>query len=129
MKWKVLLIVVLLAGGGIAVGVSTGVLGAAPAAASSDYLTAQAAVADVVDQVAATGAIAASASWGLTFGSAAHAASDSSGTGAGSVTWPVTSVKVAVGDVVKNGQALAAASTSDLDAQIADANRSWKSAR
>jgi multidrug efflux pump subunit AcrA (membrane-fusion protein) len=63
MKWKVLLIVALLAAGGVAVGASLGLLGAASASASTDYLTAQAAVADVVDQVAATGSIAPSASW------------------------------------------------------------------
>jgi macrolide-specific efflux system membrane fusion protein len=128
MKWKVLLIVVLLAGGGVAVGASLGLLGASPASASSDYLTAQAAVADVVDEVAATGAVAASASWGLTFGTAAHPVSDAAGNDPGSVTWPVTKVNVAVGDAVKKGQVLASASTAELEAQIADATRAWKNA-
>src|SRR4051794_24711064 len=106
MKWKVLLIVALLAGGGLAVGASLGVLGANPAAASNDYLTAQAATADVVAQVAATGSVAPATTWGLSFGSAAHAASSSSSSDNGSspVTWAVTAVKVAVGDRVTKGQ-------------------------
>jgi len=129
MKWKVLLIVALLAGGAVAVGASLGVIGASPASAANDYLTAQAAVADVVDQVAATGSIAPSASWGLTFGAAAHAAASSTGAAAGGVTWPVAKVNVAVGSAVKKGQVLAAASSTDLEAQIADADRAWQNAR
>jgi macrolide-specific efflux system membrane fusion protein len=44
------------------------------------------------------------------------------------VTWPVTKVNVAVGDTVKKGTVLATADTTDLDAQIADATRTSKSA-
>jgi RND family efflux transporter MFP subunit len=65
---------------------------------------------------------------GLTFGAAAHGATDGSGNGAGSVSWPVTKVAVAVGDAVRKGQVLATASTADLDAQIADATRAWQTA-
>src|SRR6185312_2369812 len=45
-----------------------------------------------------------------------------------SVSWPVTEVKVAVGDQVIAGQVLATAGTADLEAQIADAQRSASSA-
>ncbi|HKB29145.1 MAG TPA: efflux RND transporter periplasmic adaptor subunit [Candidatus Limnocylindrales bacterium] len=125
MKWKVLAIVVLLAGGGLAVGASLGVFGASAATSTTDYLTADAAVADVVAQVAATGAVAPSATYGLAFGAAPTLVTGSSaGAGAATVTWPVTNVGVAVGDRVTKGQVLATAATTDLDAQIADANRS-----
>lgn len=124
MKWKVLAIVVLLVGGGLAVGASLGVFGASAATASTSYLTAQAAVADVVDQVAATGSVAPSATYGLAFGSDPAAVTGSaSGTGASTITWPVTKVSVAVGDRVPKGQVLATAATTDLQAQIDDANR------
>ena len=130
MKWKVLLIVALLVGGSAAVGASLGVFGASAANATSDYLTAQAAVTDVVAQVAATGTVAASASWGLAFGTTAHAAATtaSAASGAASITWPVTKVSVAVGDKVIKGQVLATAATTDLQAQIADATRANTSA-
>jgi macrolide-specific efflux system membrane fusion protein len=130
-KWKVLLIVALLAGGSLAIGASLGVFGASAASGSTQYLTAQAAVGDVVAQVAATGSVAPATSWGLSFGDAAHSASSSSSSagGAGSITWPVTAVKVAVGDRVTKGAVLATAATTDLDAQIANALRALRSAR
>jgi membrane fusion protein, macrolide-specific efflux system len=131
MKWKVLLIVVLLVASGLAVGASMGLFGASPTASASDYLTAQAATTDVVAQVAATGSVAPSASWGLSFGTVAHApASSSASNGNGSaVTWPVTKVNVKVGDAVTKGEVLATASTTDIDAQIEAANRAWKNTR
>ena len=128
MKWKVLLIVALLAAGGLAVGASLGAFGAAASASPTDWLTAQAELTDVVDEVAATGSVGPSTTWGLAFGTTAHAASDSAGNDAGSVTWPVETLSVAVGDRVTKGQVLATASTADLDAQIADAARAWQTA-
>ena len=47
---------------------------------------------------------------------------------AASVAWPVTEVKVEVGDRVAAGDVLAAAADTDLEAQIADAARAAKSA-
>ena len=132
MKWKVLLIVALLAGGSLAVGASLGVFGASPASASTQYLTAQAAVGDVIAEVAATGSVAPATSWGLSFGNVAHAASSSSSSsaaGGASTTWPVTALKVAVGDRVTKGQVLATAATTDLEAQIANALRALRTAR
>ena len=69
MKLKVVAIVVLLVVGGAALVVGTGVLPRNTSAATT-YLTAAASVADVSDDVAATGSIAASTSWSLAFGSA-----------------------------------------------------------
>jgi macrolide-specific efflux system membrane fusion protein len=129
MKWKVLAIVVLLAGGAIAVGASLGVFSASAATATAQYLTADAAVADVVAEVAATGSIAPSATYGLAFGSEpAIVTGSSSGAGAATITWPVTKVSVAVGDRVTKGQVLATAATTDLDAQLGDAVRSYHNA-
>ena len=129
MKWKVLAIVVLLAGGAVAVGVSLGVIGAAPASAATEYLTAQAAVADVVAEVAATGAVAPTATYGLAFGEdPATVTGTTPAHGASTVTWPVTKVDVAVGDRVTKGETLATAATTDLQAQIDDANRALATA-
>jgi len=128
MKWKVLAIVVLLAGGGLAVGASLGAFGT-PAAAATNYLTAKAAVADVVAEVAATGTVVPSAAYGLAFGSEAVVVTgSSSGIGASTITWPVTKVSVAVGDRVTKGEVLATAATTDLEAQLADAVRSYRNA-
>ena len=127
MKWKVLAIVVLLAGGGVAAGASLGVFGAAVATGTTDYLTAQAAVADVVAEVAATGSVAPSATYGLAFGAEPTTATGSS-SGAPTITWPVSKVNVAVGDRVTKNEVLATAATTDLDAQIADAVRAYRNA-
>ena len=129
MKWKVLLIVGLLAGGGLAVGASLGAFGANVASGATDYLTAQAAVSDVVDQVAATGSVAPATTWGLSFGAAAHEVTESSsGPGDSSVRWPVTGVKVGIGDRITKGQVLATAATTDLEAQIDDATLAYRTA-
>jgi membrane fusion protein, macrolide-specific efflux system len=128
MKWKVLLIVALLAGSALAVGASLGVFGASATGLTTDYLTAQATVADVVAQVAATGTVEPSASWGLAFGTDPHAATTASAAAnsSQSITWPVTKVGVAVGDRVTKGQVLATAATTDLESQISDALRAWR---
>lgn len=136
MRLKIAAIVVLLAVGGGAVAVAAGAL--TPAATNATtLLTATAAVTDVTDEIAATGTVQAASQYDLAFGapatetdgssaSASSASSNSSPTG--SVTWPVTAVKVAVGDQVKAGQVLATANPSDVDAQIADARRAASSA-
>ncbi len=130
MKWKVLAIVVLLAGGAVAVGASLGVIGASPASAATDYLTVQAAIADVVAEVAATGAVAPSATYGLAFGADPGLVSGTTPAhGASTITWPVTKVSAAVGDRVTKGQVLATAATTDLQAQLDDANRALRVAR
>jgi len=134
MKWKLLAIVALVAGGAVAIAASFGAFGASASAASS-FLTSQAAVADVVNQVAATGTVAPTTTYTLAFGvapsSAAAASSSSSsanGSGSSTVTWPVKSVAVKIGDRVTKGQVLATASTTDLQAQVDDAARAFETA-
>ena len=136
MRLKIAAIVVLLAVGGGAVAVAAGALSPAATSATT-LLTATAAVTDVTDSIAATGTVEAAWQYDLSFGAgavetsgsaASTSAASSNGSLASSVTWPVTAVKVAVGDHVKAGQVLATAGTSDLDAQIADASRAASSA-
>jgi RND family efflux transporter MFP subunit len=135
MKLKLLAIVALLAGGGLAIAASLGTFGASATAAST-FLTAQAAVADVVNQVAATGTVASTTTYGLAFGAApsttaaASSASSSASNAQGStVTWPVKTVAVKVGDGVTKGQVLATALTTDLQAQVDDAARAYRTAQ
>ena len=135
MRLKLFAIVVLLVGGGAAVAWSTGLISPSQAAATT-YLTAAATVRDVSSDIAATGTVQATQSWNLQFGSAAQVATSSSSSsssnassGSSSVTWPVTAVKVAVGQAVKKGDVLATASTTDLDAQITSARRQRSSAK
>jgi membrane fusion protein, macrolide-specific efflux system len=136
MRLKIAAIVVLLAVGGGAVAVAAGAL--TPAATNATtLLTATAAVTDVTDEIAATGTVQAASQYDLAFGAAAAetdgssasaSSSSSNSSPTGSVTWPVTAVKVAVGDQVTAGQVLATADPKDVDAQIADARRAASSA-
>ena len=130
MRWKFLAIIVLVAVAAGAVAVSMGALTPATTSAT-DLLTSTAAVADVTDEVAATGTVASSETYGLGFGTAAWVVTDAAASTPpdSSVTWLVDSVKVKVGDTVQEGDQLATADTADLEAQIADAARSASSAR
>ena len=125
MKLKIVAILVL---GVIGVGAAFVALGGLPASASptTQYLTGAVTTGDVTNDVAATGTVAASTSYGLSFGSPAHLASATAS--AGSTTWTVATVKVKVGDTVKKGQTLATADTGDLKRQLADATASLGSA-
>lgn len=128
MKVKLLAIVVLLVVGGAALVMALGGLPRS-AAASATYLTANAAVADVSDDVAATGSIAASTTWSLEFGVApttgtASTASSTASTG----TWTVRAVKVKVGDTVKAKDLLATATDPTLAASITAARNDVTSA-
>jgi macrolide-specific efflux system membrane fusion protein len=118
MKLKILAIVALAA---IGVGAAFVAMGGLPASAASttQYLTGAATTGDVADEVAATGTVATSASYGVAFGTAAHLAGADAP--AGSTTWTVTDLKVAVGDTVKKGDVLATADTIDLKRQLATA--------
>ncbi len=130
MKLKVLAIVLLLAVGGAAIVVAGGGLPKS-AAAASNYLTSTAAIADVSDDVAATGAVAASTGWDLAFGSApttSGSSSDSSSAAGSTGTWTVTGLKVKVGDTVAAKQVLATASNATLAASIAAAKNDVTSA-
>ncbi len=98
---------------------------------TSDLITARATRTTVSNDVVATGSLAARSTFGLRFGSAAELiiSSSSSGSsassasaassGGGSATsYLVDTVKVKVGDTVKNGAVLATADTSDLQVQL-----------
>jgi RND family efflux transporter MFP subunit len=134
MRLKVVAIVVLLVVAGGAVFASLGAF-TPKASSASTLLTTAASVQDVTDEIAATGSVEAVSKYFLAFG-AAPVAVDGSSTADGSqgtngvastVTWPVATVNVKVGDHVTKGQTLATAASSDLDAQIADAYRAAKS--
>jgi macrolide-specific efflux system membrane fusion protein len=130
-RWKVLAIIVLVA---VAAGSLAVSMGALPPTATSatGLLTATASVADVTDEVAATGTVAASETYGLGFGTEPWVVTDAADPSTptdGSVSWTVDSVTVTVGDTVQAGDELATADTADLEARIADATRSAKSAQ
>ncbi|MFL5716553.1 MAG: efflux RND transporter periplasmic adaptor subunit [Chloroflexota bacterium] len=127
MKLKILAIVALAVVGIGAVVLAAGGLPTS-AAASTRYLTGTVQTGDVTDEVAATGSVATSASYGLTFGSPAHLATDSDAAN-GSTTWTVTEVKAKVGDTVKKGDVLARADTTDLKRQLADATTAIDTAK
>ena len=126
MKLKLLAIVVL---GVVGVGAAFVALGGLPASAASttQYLTGAVTTGDVTDDVAATGTVATTTSYGLSFGSVAHLAGGTAASGA--ATWRVSTVKVKVGDTVKKGQVLATADTTDLKRQLADATASLGTAK
>lgn len=130
MRLKLLVIVLLLVVGGGAVVVALGGFPRAAAAATT-YLTATAAVADVRDDVAATGSIAAASAWDLAFGSAPvpSGSSDSTAAQGDTGTWTVAELKAAVGDAVTKGQVLATATNPSLTASIAAARNNDTIAR
>lgn len=88
-----------------------------PTLAKSDttqYITSQAAVTNVVNQAVADGNLAAAETYGLAFGSdPALVSSSSSGSGGSSGTWLVKEVDAKVGQQVKQGDVLATADTTD----------------
>ncbi len=123
MRLKLAAILGLLLVGGVAVFVTLGGLPRSAAAATT-YLTSTAAVADVSNDIAATGAIASSDSWALVFGSApgGTAATDAAG------SWQVSGVKVKVGDRVTSGAVLASATNATLAGDIAVATNDVRTA-
>lgn len=130
MKLKVFTILVLLAVGGAAIFVAVGGLPRSAAAATT-YLTSTAAIADVTNDVAATGTVAAAATWNLAFGEAPTTgpATDSSASASTSTgTWIVSDVTVKVGDSVTAKQVLATATNPSLAADIVAAKNSLTSA-
>ncbi len=106
---------------------------------STQYLTSQAAVTNVVDEIAATGAIGAT-TYSLAFGTAPVSSTGSSTTGSSSAaaataastsassgsssSWTVQTVAVKAGDKVNAGQTLATAdpSMAQLEVALAEAN-------
>lgn len=128
MRRKLLALVVLAALGVGAVGVSLGVIGAQPVAAS-DYLTTEATVGDVTDEVAATGALASARTYGLAFGTAPYLIEGDAEAPASEATLPVSDVKVKAGDSVTAGQVLASADATELRRALARATADLNAAK
>jgi membrane fusion protein, macrolide-specific efflux system len=113
MRLKILALAVLIAVGVAALGVSVGGLGTGTTIAT-EYLTSDAALGDVTDEVAATGSLAAATSYGLAFGSDPWLVGDNEDAPPSETAWPVTEVSVKPGDTVTAGQALATADTTEI---------------
>jgi membrane fusion protein, macrolide-specific efflux system len=126
MRLKLFAVVLLLVVGGGAIYLTLGGLPRSAAAATT-YLTGTAAVADVSDDVAATGSIASSATWSLAFGLAPTTATETTNATQDG-TWTTRTVAAKVGDVVTKGQALATATNTTLAADIIAAKNDWTSA-
>ena len=99
------------------------------AAAAPEYLTADATVGDVTQDVAATGTIAPAETYGVVFGADPYLVTDTATAPNVTATYPVTEVKVKVGDSVKQGDVLATASTTDLERQLEAAQNTLDSAK
>jgi RND family efflux transporter MFP subunit len=128
MKIKLLAIVALVAVGGGAVFLALG--GSLPGggtATGAEYLTSPATTGDVIDEVVATGTIAATETYALGFGATPQVAGASTPS-VGSGTWTVETVNVEVGQAVKAGDVLATASTADLEDQLVSAQTSLRAA-
>lgn len=134
MRWKTvgagLLVVVGIGAAGFAViGPSLG------GTTATQYLTSQATVTNVVEQVAATGTVEAATTYTLAFGSAPTVASSSTSTTGGSTSgssaWTVQTVTVTAGQAVKAGDVLATADpgTANLGVVVAEANLASAKAR
>jgi RND family efflux transporter MFP subunit len=128
MKLKVLAVVALGVVGVGAALLSTGVL-APGAVATSQFLTSAAATGDVIEDVAATGTLAAQVRYGLAFGADPYLITDSSSPPSGNDTWPVMEVDVAVGDVVATGDVLASADAASIKRDLTAAQNDLASAR
>ena len=131
MRWKLVAIIVFLAVAGGAVAVSFGAFTPATTSAT-DLLTATAGVADVTDEVAATGTVDSVDRYGTAFGTdpwVVGDTADSTNPTESEVAWRVTSIDVGVGDLVTAGDVLAQADSSDLEAQVQAARRDVESAR
>jgi RND family efflux transporter MFP subunit len=97
-------------------------------AATTGYLTQAAERGSVTQSSAATGTVAAAATYSLAFGTEPRL-SDTTSTTSSTQDWTVDEVLVSVGDRVTAGQALATADTSDLEASITELEASLRSAR
>lgn len=127
MKLKLAALVVLIAVGVGALAVTFGGLGA-NAASSTQYLTAEATVGDITDDVAATGSLAAAEHYGLLFGTDPYLVGLSEQEPSSEGSWPVSEVSVEVGDTVAAGDVLATADTADLKRLLATATADLRSA-
>jgi macrolide-specific efflux system membrane fusion protein len=128
MRRKLLALAVLVAVGVAALAVGVGGLGAGTTTAT-EYLTADAAIGDVTDEVAATGSLAAATTYGLAFGSAPWLIEGDTEAPASEASWPVTEVSVKTGDTVTEGQILATADNAEIKRSYDRAARDLKTAK
>ena len=128
MKLKILAVVAM---GAVGVGAAVYAMGglSTSVASTTQYLTSAATTGDVTDDVAATGALEAQSSYGLVFGGDPYLITETASAPNSTTTWPVTDVKVKVGDTVAEGDVLATADTADLKRDLATATNSLKSAQ
>lgn len=128
MKLKILAVVML---GAVGVGAAFFAMGglSTSAASTTQYLTSAATTGNVTDDVAATGALEAQSSYGLVFGSDPYLVTSTATAPNSTTSWPVSDVKVKVGDTVAKGDILATASTAELKRNLANATNSLKSAQ
>jgi membrane fusion protein, macrolide-specific efflux system len=128
MRRKLLALAVLIAVGVAALAVGVGALSAGTAT-GTEYLTANAAMGDVTDEVAATGSLAAATTYGLAFGSAPWLIEGDTEAPASEASWPVTDVSVKPGDTVTAGQVLATANNAAVKRAYDRATRDLKTAK
>ena len=100
----------------------------ANAADTPEYLTANATVGDMTDDIAATGTIAATARTGVGFGVDPWHIDDGDAPQA-PATYRVTEVSVAIGDTVADGDPLATAESADLERELTAAKNDLASAK
>jgi len=129
MKLKLVAVIVLGAVGAGAVLYAVGAIGTTTASATQ-YLTSPATVGDISQDIAATGTLAAATQTGATFGVEPWTITSDSASGpTPPATYPVSEVKVAVGDTVAAGDVIATADTADLKDALARAKNDLKSAQ
>lgn len=125
MKVKIAATVVLIV---IGIGALAFVLAPRGQTTDATYLTAAVERGDVNDEVAATGSVATSATYGLSFGAPARLIEDDTAGPELQTTWPVAEVAVATGETVTKDQVLARADTTDLKLDLAIATAEWRAA-
>jgi RND family efflux transporter MFP subunit len=127
MRLKVLAVIAL---GAVGVGALIYTLSGATAGSADlpDYLTSEATIGTVTDDIAATGTIEAVTRTGLAFGVDPFLIDDGTPPASPS-TYRVADVSVAVGDMVSAGDVLATAETTDLRRDLAAAKNDLLSAR
>jgi membrane fusion protein, macrolide-specific efflux system len=128
MRRKLFAVAVLIAVGVAALAVGVGGIGAGTTTAT-EYLTSDAVIGDVTDEVAATGSLAAATTYGLAFGSAPWLIEGDTEAPGSEASWPVTNVSVKPGDTVTEGQVLATADNSALKRTYDRATRDLKTAK
>jgi macrolide-specific efflux system membrane fusion protein len=128
MRRKLLALALLIAVGLAALAVGVGGIGAGTTSAT-EFLTANAAIGDVTDEVAATGSLAAATTYGLAFGSNPWLIDGDTEGPVSDATWPVTDVMVEPGDDVTAGQLLATADNAGVKRSYDRATRDLKTAK